>query len=387
MNVLIIEDDTYVTRLLKDTIRRAGHDVTDCLDAESALAHYQTTFYPLIISDIGLPGIDGVGFIRRVREMPNGKYSFIVVSTGVAPPSELAFLLEAGADDYITKPLNLDILKIRLEIAYAQAQHRIRQKKTDEDIQQALTHLEEMNREKIEIFNMVSHDLKGPLTFILGIVDFVSHSSPEEFSKAKLYRYFSDIQKNGQRMFQLMDRLLNVNNLETGRINLNYEVFDICFPLLQVIEIYTHDALKKQIQIDFQPPPDEFLVYADESAVQQILENLISNAIKYSPPHTQISISLKAHNEYIICKVQDEGQGFDAHEKDLIFHKFVRLHPVVEETRHSAGLGLAIVKRLAELMGGRVWAESPGRGNGSTFFVQLPKSHAPQSSVTAASHS
>ncbi|MDM8549410.1 PAS domain S-box protein [Desulfobacterales bacterium HSG2] len=137
MKVLIVEDNSIDTLLFATVVRERGHEVMACISAESALESCQKIFYPLIIADIGLPGMDGLEFCRRVRALPRGKYCFILVITGSPDPENIKKSLDAGADDYLTKPADTRLLEIRLEIAERLARDRTKQKVSEENLRKS----------------------------------------------------------------------------------------------------------------------------------------------------------------------------------------------------------------------------------------------------------
>ncbi|MCP4402604.1 MAG: response regulator [bacterium] len=128
MNTLLVEDNSSERSLCEEQIRSFGYDVTVCPNAEAALDAYQQTLYPLIIVDLGLPGIDGLEFCRRIRMLPQGDRSKILVMTGADDLKYLQTALDAGASDYLTKPFSMDMLRVRLTILTQQFRHRVQRK-------------------------------------------------------------------------------------------------------------------------------------------------------------------------------------------------------------------------------------------------------------------
>ncbi len=132
--LLLIEDDQFVRPLLEERLELWGYEVTACEDAETALAVVQQDFYPLIMLDLGLPGMDGFEFCRRIRAMPRKDHSMILVTTANNEPESLERAFEAGADDYLIKPIRGEFLKMRLKIIEQQYKNLIRQQRTEENV-------------------------------------------------------------------------------------------------------------------------------------------------------------------------------------------------------------------------------------------------------------
>jgi signal transduction histidine kinase len=227
-------------------------------------------------------------------------------------------------------------------------------------------------KERNELLGVISHDLKSPLTVIIGIYDVIKDFGIESFSQDELVAFFDDIGSCANQMFELVSKLLDLNRLEEGKMSLDFEVFELSSYVQQVIFDYYKLAQNKEIFIKFDPPLNKYLIYGDRSAVVQVLNNLLSNAIKYSPFHKNIYVNLSKEDGTVRCEIQDEGQGLTRADKEKLFQKFTRLSATPTGGEDSTGLGLSIVKKLVEAMHGNVWAESDGKGKGSRFIVEFP---------------
>ena len=147
MNILLVEDDRLTLASMKQHIRSLGYDVTACRDAETALEAYQHTFYPLIILDLGLPEMDGVAFCRRIRALPQGDQSLILVLTGADHPEDLQAALDAGVDEYLAKPVSMELLHVRFTILARQLQHLTQRKRAEELLSSTLEELQQADEE------------------------------------------------------------------------------------------------------------------------------------------------------------------------------------------------------------------------------------------------
>lgn len=243
-------------------------------------------------------------------------------------------------------------------------------RKTNRKLAETVASLKELNNEKNEIFGIVSHDLKNPLTAILGNVQMarMDIASPDDIKIV-----LDNIERSGQRMFEMVTNLLDINRIESGKINLTFEIFNVVFILSQTVTNYVSRALEKEIRIIFDPPDTEIDVYADINALRQVFDNLISNAVKFTPPGKCVYVEIHENETQIQCRVRDEGQGLTQEDMKKLFKKFTRLSARPTGNEHSTGLGLSIVKKLVEAMQGSVWAESDGKDQGSTFIIELPR--------------
>lgn len=232
--------------------------------------------------------------------------------------------------------------------------------------------LEEASREKSEILGIVAHDLKSPLSGIQGLAELMATGIDEGSARQAA----NEIYRAAERMFLLITNLLNVNAIETGKMAINPVPLDICFVTEHIIEEYTLRAAAKEIVLLLDTPERPLYVIADEFGLPQAIENLVSNAVKYSPPNSTVRIRLRegvtAEKVTMIrLEIQDEGPGISEKDKEKLFGKFSRLSAKPTGGEHSTGLGLNITKKIIEIMNGKIWCESV-LGQGATFVVELP---------------
>lgn len=255
-------------------------------------------------------------------------------------------------------------------------------------LQQQNHDLAEANREKNEIMGIVAHDLKNPIGGVRGMAELIesvfAHDRTQTTNAAR------QIIQTSERMLELVSKLLDINKLESGEFAMDCYAFDIVPIISMIIEQYAAPAVAKNITFHTElPATSRSIVFANEQAVMQALENIISNAVKYSPHGKNVYVRVKnvvaslpneadgsaANNasSFVRVEVEDEGPGFTEEDKTKLFGKFARLSAQPTGGEHSTGLGLSIVKRMVEAMNGEVWCESE-RGQGATFIVQLPTS-------------
>ncbi len=230
--------------------------------------------------------------------------------------------------------------------------------------------LRELNDEKNEFLGIVAHDLKNPLSNISMLAK-VLREEAQTLAPEEVEEFSGDIQMASGRMFDLITNLLDVNAIENKAVRLTPIPFDLTEVAQYVASDYRGRAEAKQISINFEIPPDNTMVFADKSSTIQILDNLVSNAIKYSPPEKRIFLRLRKQEQSVVVEVQDEGQGLTDEDKRKLFGKFARLSAQPTGGEHSTGLGLSIAKKLAIAMNGDIWCESEV-GKGAKFVVKLP---------------
>jgi signal transduction histidine kinase len=229
-----------------------------------------------------------------------------------------------------------------------------------------------LNQDKNEFLAIAAHDLKNPLSGILGLSEGILDSNGE-MPPEDILEFTTMIKDSAERMFLIITNLLDVNMLESGKISVNLKPIDI-LPILQNnFQDYVDRAKQKKLTLHLISTQSSYLAYVDKDLVYQILDNLVSNAIKYSPENRNIYLKIFEQQEMIRCEIQDEGQGLTPQDQKKLFSKFQRLSAKPTGGEHSTGLGLFIVKKLVEAQHGRVWCESE-IAKGATFIVEFPQS-------------
>jgi signal transduction histidine kinase/methanogenic corrinoid protein MtbC1 len=248
--------------------------------------------------------------------------------------------------------LNNELVTIRRELA----------KRTAE--------LEKLNEQKNQFLGMAAHDLRNPLGSILGFSEFLQRKAGSRLTEEEM-RFISVIQENSKFMLRLVEDLLDISNIESGRLRLDLEEADLASLVDDRMQLHRPIAETKGIGLRFEADGELPAVTVDRLRIGQVIDNLLSNALKYSPSKSRVVVRIAADGDEVILSVQDEGPGIPAEEMGMLFEPFSMLSVVSIWGEKSTGLGLAIVRRIVAEHGGRVWADSEV-GSGSTFCVSLP---------------
>jgi two-component system sensor histidine kinase/response regulator len=351
----------------------------------------------VILLDIVMETKDaGLLLVEYIRNTLNNQYVRIILRTGQPGESpEFQVIQEYDINDYKSKS-ELTNTKLLTAVtaafrSYADIIEIDSYRKDLEGIVQERTKqlraqneaLQALNTEKNEFLGIAAHDLKNPLSGIRGLAEMLLYSA-SELDAQEHQEFLTQILTASERMFELVTNLLDVNAFEQEGITLSIVSVDAVSIIRMIVEIYNSRAKAKNISIHF-AAPSEALLRADELALQQVMENIISNAVKYSPhgknvfvkiaiiePGTSSTETSTEPHQTVQISVQDEGPGLSDDDKSKLFGKFARLSARPTGGEHSTGLGLSIVKKMVEAMNGNVWCESE-LGQGACFIVELPR--------------
>lgn len=232
---------------------------------------------------------------------------------------------------------------------------------------------------KTELLSIAAHDLKNPLQSILGFSVLILEELTERSSLADKIKA---IQRAAERMLSLIKELLEIAAIDSQKIQLKKQKTYLVDLLYRVLDANRLQAEMKLQQLGFEVLSPNAVVEIDVSWMREVFENLVSNAIKFTPFGKHISVALSEREDYVRVEVRDEGQGLSAEDMPKLFGKFQRLSAQPTGNETSTGLGLFIAKQIVELHGGKIWAESEGRGKGATFIVELPKAQTDEAHAT-----
>ncbi|MCK8602746.1 sensor histidine kinase [Desulfoferrobacter suflitae] len=229
--------------------------------------------------------------------------------------------------------------------------------------------LERLNSLKNQFLGMAAHDLRTPLGHILAYSEFLIDEAGPSLSEEHL-EFLSIIRSSSDFMLQLVSDLLDYTRIESGKLKLDRRPTDLVALVERNIALNRVLAAPKQIQLRFAYSGERLPILIDSGRMEQVLNNLIGNAVKFSAPHGTVDVYLEKDDDQVLIKVQDHGSGIAPNELERLFNPFSKSVKGTSGEKGS-GLGLAIVKKIVEEHQGKVWVESK-LGEGSTFFVALP---------------
>lgn len=357
-HILIVDDDVFNLQLLKRILQR-DYRITTVPSGELALKLLQNTSFDLAVLDIMMGMTNGFDVLAAIRQLPGSADMPVIMLSALSQAEDVVRGLQLGANDYITKPFDMEVVRARVE-------RQLTIKRALDERQATIAHLLDAHEMKDRFLRIATHDLKNPLNNIRLAQYFLRDRVGEDPEAASA---LDAIDETVSWMNRLVEDFLDASLLKSGGAELQLEAVTVEEVLWAVVDQYSASAARKNITLLF--ADTEGVVLADRRRLMQIVANLVSNAIKYSPPERFVTLSSEVRADRVRLSVADEGEGIPVEEQKDLFTAFGKLTPRPTAGESSSGLGLWIVKELAELQHGVVGVDSPPDG-GSIFWVELP---------------
>jgi signal transduction histidine kinase len=350
--VLITDDDERNIRLLDAILRAAGYQTVPAKSGQECLDRLADSKPDLILLDVMMPGLSGLDVCRRIKEDAATREIPVVMVTALADRKDHERAVEAGADDFVTKPVDKGVLLLRLRSL-------LRAKRYADENRQ-LAKIQE------DFVGMVVHDLANPLGIVSFALDEVlgSEMSPNEREQA-----LRDARDASEEAAQLVRDLIALVKLERSRMEPRPEVVDAVQLAQDVVRTQRRASGSVQTVVSAGALPP---IWADRSLTRRVLVNLIENAVRHSPAGATVVVSLAERSGALEISVVDQGAGIPPELHQSIFEKFRQIESSSNARVGKLGLGLAFCKLAVESQGGSIVVESSGRGDGAVFRFTLP---------------
>ena len=364
--ILVVDDEQSVATTIKAILQLDGSDVTAVTTGKEALAQLRENEFDVVLTDLRLDDLDGIEVLRETQRLWPDTVSIML--TGYASLESAVTALRSGAYDYLIKPSDVD--ELRATVGRALERRRLRQR---------LVELEQLDKLKTQFLSMASHELRTPLTAVSGFVQIArrrmtrmagaddipqpwrdeAHKSDETLEMAN---------RQAKKLARLIDELLDVSRLQQGRVEMRLSEIDLADVVREVAERMRLLSKGHEIEAKIEGAVP---IVADRDRIEQVFENLVGNAIKYSPESGHIDVSLRVNGNSATVSVRDQGIGVAPGEVEKIFGLFYRSPDPRADHVGGLGLGLYISREIVSRHHGRLWAERNADA-GTTFHVTLP---------------
>jgi two-component system sensor histidine kinase EvgS len=375
VSVLLIEDDEddalLVVRALRATGFRLSYERVWTRDALAAALAAKP--WDVVISDFNMPDFDAPRALALVRQH-SSELPFIIVS-GTVGEEDAVRAIKAGANDYLMKDrlsrlgasVQRELEEARRHREYVLAQKRAQQALLEKQIAEA------ENEATRRFYANLSHELRSPLNAVIGYAELMQQGVAGP-SNALQTEFVGHIVDAGRHLLQVANDILDTSRIEAGRMELARQRVSVAEIATFVSALFLPEARQCGVELSYDVPSDLPPISADPMRMRQILCNLVSNAIKFTPRGRKVWVTAQPRERTgVEVRVKDEGIGIGADDLPRLFHEFERLGDSSQQHRiRGTGLGLSLTKRLVELHGGSIRAESEP-GCGSTFAVVLPR--------------
>lgn len=376
--ILIVDDELDIAKALKLHLDDEGYLSSIASGGAEALAELKKGHdYTIILLDINMPVINGVAVLKHIKE--SGGTAAVIMMSGHGSEELAVECMRIGAEDYIAKPFSLSDIRQRVERA---SEHR-RERMEKQLLQQ----------EKEDFILMLSHDMKNPLTAVIGSIDIIREGCLGSINEEQ-EEYLQSAIDSCNEVVVMIDNLLDIRKFEAGKIQMSIQPYNA----QELIEKVTHQFARPakhdgiELRVEIEPGISEIAV--DKTAFTRVLGNLLGNALKFTPEEGTISVTCRqitgddpllrkipdyvsgrptpdAADCFIRIAVRDTGNGIPPEELDCIFNRYTQFSRKTGRERGGAGLGLAYCKLAIESFHGVIWAESES-SQGSEFIILLP---------------
>ncbi len=379
--IMVVDDNPENLGMLFTYLDCDGYTVLLVQDGENALRQIRETLPDIVLLDILMPGLDGFEVCQRLKQDEHTRHIPIIFITALTNTADKLRGFEIGGVDYITKPFHHKEVMARLSthLTICRLQQELLDKNTQLEEKNALLddrnlQLQEANASKDQFFSILGHDLRSPLTGLIGIISLLNDNI-DSYSMAKVKNMLKRAKVVCESLTALLENLLTWARMQCGTLEWHPQPIDIKTVAMFNLELIQPQAEHKQIVLQ-NNITDSCMVYADFQMVSTIMRNLLSNSIKFTQPGGTVTLSTQAAADALTICISDTGIGIDARDLPKLFTigtKFMRLGTAHEK---GTGLGLILCKEFVERNGGHIRVESqPDRG--STFSFTLPFQRSP----------
>lgn len=362
--VLIVDDDPRNLQVLGSVLVKNGYKTAAAKSGAQALDYLQKKKPDAILLDVMMPEMDGFEVCKRLKADPALEEIPVLFITALAETSDKLKAFTSGGVDYITKPFVEEEVLARIRV-------HLENSRLLKEMTEANQALSDLNQLKNKFLGIAAHDLRNPLTSIIGFSDMFLEGDMGSLDKDQ-ERVIRLVASAGSQMLQLVNDLLDVSVIESGNLKLKPLKGDFKALIEERISIANVSAGRKNIRIDSTLTDVSDLLF-DSTRMAQVIDNLISNAVKFSDEGSLVQISLKQLNHQVEFSVKDQGPGLSEEDQKMLFGEFQKLSSKPTAGEKSTGLGLAITKKIIEAHQGQISVESKS-GEGATFTVLLPYS-------------
>lgn len=374
--ILLVDDEADIALILKLHLEDAGYSTSWACEGSIALSMLAEASYAAMLLDVKMPGMSGIEVLEKIHE--TGRDVAVIMMTAHGNESLAVECMKAGALDYFVKPFDINDIVQRIARAIS--------------FQEAVIEKRRLEREKDDFVSMLSHDMKNPLSAVIGSIDIIREGrlGPVNIEQVE---YLQSAIESCNEVVAMIDNLLDIHRFEAGQMQMQLRVFNPVDLITSATQRFTVLAGHEQIHLSVNLENDLPYVFVDRNAFMRIIGNLLGNAIKFTPSGGRISVRCSSYHvseldtlniplyahfaglsekaaSFLCLSVKDNGSGIPAEEHSQIFERFIQSRRN-STMKAGTGLGLAFCKMAVNSFGGTIWVES-AEDKGSDFLFLLP---------------
>lgn len=391
INFLLVDDRDANLVALERLLRRDGLHLLKARSGPEALELLLKHDVALALVDVQMPGMDGFELAELMRGSDRTRRVPIVFITAGHSDQKRRFRgYETGAVDFLQKPIENDVLKSKASVFFdlhTERQEVQRQRDEMERInlenarlleesRQFAAALQDADQRKDEFLATLAHELRNPLSPILNGIQLLGLLQPDDETESEEAQENAEIREMIERqvhhMVRLVDDLLEVSRITSGKIHLQTERIELAQVLRHAVETSRPNIVETEHQLDILMPDEKVFVNGDMTRLAQVVSNLLNNSARYTPSGGRITLTLESRGDHAKIKVGDNGIGIPTGMLDKVFELFAQVNRQHKQANGGLGIGLALVKHLVELHQGTVSVHSDGENCGAEFTVNIP---------------
>ena len=371
--ILVADDVAANVELLFDQLSVLGFRAIAAQDGPSALSACFEQRPDLCILDVSMPAGDlgcddrntGFEVCRRIKRDPRTNRIPVIFVTALNDTTDRVKAIEAGGDDFLTKPHNRLVLGARVRSL-------LKLKAATDALDESARKMKELEKLRDDLMKMIVHDLKSPLTSVLATMEMLMDGDFEPLT-VKQREALGDAEGKAEDLLGLIEDLLEVRRIEEAALTLNLEPIAPGALLTEIVHEWAHRFQQDGAVATVDVTDDAPVFHADRQLIKRVIGNLIQNALTHSMQAVKLQLSVRRDGTGVLFTVSDNGPGIPAEYHEIIFRKFEQVKTPNMPRVRSSGLGLAFCKLVVESHGGRIWVQSAGQGHGSSFHLSLPE--------------
>lgn len=361
--ILVVDDSAMARRQIRFFLERDKFEVYEAKSGEESLWLVTEVDPDLVLMDVSMDGMDGMEACRRIKEDAVNANVPIIFLSAKGEREEIVRGFKCGAIDYIVKPFHPAESLTRIR-------NHLRIRKLVLQREKHIFQLKHLNQTKDRILRVASHDIRNPVSAIVGLADFLMEESHDGFTESQK-DIVHCIQDAGSSVVGLLNELLDITAMDNGTVTDKRERVNFSEMIRNLVPLYKGEAERKNISLEFSCDASDPVISADRQQVRRVADNLISNALKFTPHGGSVRAGCRRENGTFEFHVEDTGPGIPEKDVDKLFKEFGKTSNLPTGGEKSTGLGLSICQRIVEAHGGKIGFVNL-RSGGARFSVRLP---------------